>query len=144
MPVVMEVELNHIKNLQFDANSISNLGYKILLDTSKNVGGDDEGVKPTELLLMSFAGCSAMDIISILKKKKQDIRSFNVKVRGERADSHPRVFTKIGIIYSFKGSDINENAVKRAIELAKDTYCSVWAMLKKACDIEWSYTIENL
>ena len=144
MPVVMEVELNHIKNLQFDANSISNPDYKVLLDLSKNVGGEDEGVRPTELLLMSFAGCSSMDIISILKKKKQDIRFFNIKVRGERADSHPKVFTKIDIIYSFKGSNINENAVKRAIELAKDTYCSVWAMLKKACDIEWSYTIENL
>jgi putative redox protein len=139
----MEIELNHVKNLQFEGFSSSNKSYKILLDTSKDVGGDEEGIRPTELLLISLAGCSSMDIISILKKKRQNIASFNVKVKGDRALEHPRVFTKIYITYIIKGLDIDESAVKRAIELSKDKYCTIWAMLKKAADIEWSYVIEN-
>lgn len=143
MSNTMEIELSHIKNLQFEAYSSFNKGYKILLDTSRDTGGDDEGIKPTELLLVSLAGCSSMDIISILKKKKQNVTSFNVKVKGDRALEHPRVFTKIYITYIIKGLDIDESAVKRAIEISKDKYCSVWAMLKKAADIEWSYKLLN-
>ena len=84
-----------------------------------------------------------MDIISILKKKRQDITSYGVSVDGERASEHPKVFTKIFIKYEIKGRNIEETAVRRAIELSKDRYCSVWAMLCKAAEIEWSYKIEN-
>ena len=67
-----------------------------------------------------------------------------MSVTGERAETHPRVFTKISIIYEIKGENIDEQAVKRAVELSKDKYCSVWAMLKNVVDIEWSYKIENI
>ncbi len=141
MPNTMEIKLNHVKNLQFEGYSSFNPDYKIILDTSKEVGGNNEGIKPTELLLISLAGCSSMDIISILNKKKQIIESYDVIVKGQRAESHPMVFIKINIIYNFKGVNIDERAVKRAISLSKDKYCSVWAMLQKAADIEFSYNI---
>jgi putative redox protein len=140
----MGIQLEYIKDLQFKAYSdYNNNGYSILLDTSKETGGGGEGVRPTDLILVSLAGCSSMDIVSILKKKKQNISDFRVNVTGERADTHPRVFTKISIVYVIKGENIDENAVKRSIELSKDKYCSVWAMLKNILDIEWSYKIEK-
>ncbi|MHB8232843.1 MAG: OsmC family protein [bacterium] len=139
----MGIRLEYIKDLQFRAYSDQGNGYSVLLDTSKEAGGGDEGIKPTDLILVSIAGCSSMDIVSILKKKRQNIINYRVNVTGERAETHPRVFTKISIIYEIKGENIDEQAVKRAIELSKDKYCSVWAMLKNAVDIEWSYKIEN-
>lgn len=140
----MGIKLEYLKGLQFKAYSDTNSNYSILLDTSKEAGGNEEGIKPTDLILVGLAGCSSMDIVSILKKKKQNITSYKANVTGERAETHPRVFTKMVITYEIKGKDIDEQAVKRAIELSKDKYCSVWAMLKNAVDIEWSYKIENL
>lgn len=140
----MGIKLEYLEGLQFKAYSDNGNGYSVLLDTSKEVGGDDEGIKPTELILVGLAGCSSMDIVSILKKKRQNITSYSANVSGERAETHPRVFTKIVITYEIKGKNIDEQAVKRAIELSKDRYCSVWAMLKNAVDIEWSYKIENI
>ncbi len=139
----MGIKLEYLKDLQFKAYSDQNRNYEILLDTSKEAGGRDEGMKPTDLVLVGLAGCSSMDIVSILKKKRQNIIDYKVKVTGERAENHPKVFTKISIIYEIKGENIDENAVKRAIELSKDKYCSVWAMLKNGIDIKWSYKIEN-
>ncbi len=139
----MGIKLEYLKNLQFKAVSEHNENYSILLDTSKDTGGDDAGIRPTDLIMVSLAGCSSMDIISILKKKKQVVTDFKVNVTGERADTHPRVFTKITVIYEFTGENIEEQAVIRSIELSKDKYCSVWAMLKQCVDIEWSYKIKN-
>lgn len=140
----MGIKLEYLKDLQFRAySSDKDNGYSVLLDTSKETGGSDEGIKPTDLILVSLAGCSSMDIVSILKKKRQNIIDFKVNVTGERAETHPRVFTKISIVYEIKGENIDEEAVKRSIELSKDKYCSVWALLKNAVDIEWSYKIEN-
>ncbi len=140
----MGIKLEYLGGLQFRAYQDKDNGYSVLLDTSKESGGNDEGVKPTDLILVSLAGCSSMDIVSILKKKKQDIEGYKVNVTGERAETHPRVFTKISIIYEIKGKNIDEQAVIRAIELSKDKYCSVWAMLKNSVDIEWSYKIETI
>ncbi|MDA8273111.1 MAG: OsmC family protein [Deltaproteobacteria bacterium] len=140
----MGIKLEYLQDLQFKAYSDNGNGYSVLLDTSKEAGGNDEGIKPTDLILAGLAGCSSMDIVSILKKKRQNITDYRVNVTGERAETHPRVFTKISIIYEIKGKNIDEQAVKRAIELSKDKYCSVWAMLKNAALIEWSYKIENI
>ncbi len=140
----MGIKLEYLQDLQFKAYSDNGNGYSVLLDTSKEAGGNDEGIKPTDLILAGLAGCSSMDIVSILKKKRQNITDYRVNVTGERAETHPRVFTKISIIYEIKGENIDEQAVKRAVELSKDKYCSVWAMLKNAALIEWSYKIENI
>lgn len=139
----MAVKLDYLEGLQFKAYSEDAEDYSILLDTSRENGGGGSGMKPTDMLLVSVGGCSSMDIVSILKKKRQEIISYSVTVEGERSQEHPRVFTKIWLKYEIKGKNIEEAAVRRAIELSKDKYCSVWAMLCKAAEIEWSYKIEN-
>lgn len=139
----MAVKLEHIRGMQFKAYTEGDENSFVMLDSAKEAGGSGDGMKPTDLLLASIAGCSSMDIISILRKKKQEISSYNVIVEGIRAEEHPKVFTKIILTYEVKGKNIEEGAVKRAIDLSRGKYCSVWAMLCKAAEIEYSYRIIN-
>ena len=113
----------------------------IVLDGRKEVGGSELGPTPMELVLIALAGCTAMDVISILKKQRQKVTSFQVKVRAERAPEHPKVYTEFHLEYIVKGQGISEEAVKRAIQLSREKYCSVGAMLEKAAPIYTSYTI---
>jgi putative redox protein len=94
-----------------------------------------------ELLLISLGSCSGCDIVSILKKKKVDIKDFEIFLDGIRSKDHPRVFTTIDIEYVFYGENINEVHVKRAIELSMNNYCPVSAMLKPSVTINYSYKI---
>jgi len=106
-------------------------GFEIPLGSYPEVGGDNDGFRPMELMAVSLAGCTAMDVISILKKKRQEVSDFQVKVETERADQHPKVFTSAVIEYHVAGKDISENAVTRAIELSADAYCPAQAMIGK-------------
>lgn len=141
----MGITLEYLKDLRFKAYSDQNTGYSILLDAFKDAEeNNNDSMRPTDLILAGLAGCSSMDIVSILKKKKQNIISYKANVTGERSETHPKVFTKMFITYEIKGKDIDEQAVRRAIELSKEKYCSVWAMLKNSVDIEWTYKVENI
>jgi putative redox protein len=104
-------------------------------------GSGGEGLRPMELLLISLAGCTALDVISTLKKQRQDVTGLQVQVAGERATEHPRVFTAIQVHFLVSGRDVNPKAVERAIALSRDKYCSVSAMLNKTAAIECSYEI---
>jgi putative redox protein len=104
-------------------------------------GSGGEGLRPMELLLISLAGCTALDVISILQKQRQDVTGLQVHVAGERATEHPRVFTDIQVHFLISGRDVNPKAVERAIALSRDKYCSVSAMLNKTAAIECSYEI---
>lgn len=115
-------------------------GNKIVLDSSAAVGGQNRGPRPLQLLLMGLAGCTAMDVISILQKKREPLQDFQVIVTAEQADSHPKVYTKIHIEYVATG-DISEASLQRAIALSETTYCSAQGMLKKAAEISSSYRI---
>ena len=106
-------------------------GFEIPLGSYPEVGGDNDGFRPMELMAVSLAGCTAMDVISILKKKRQEVSDFQVKVETERADHHPKVFTSAVIEYHVAGKDIAEKAVTRAIELSADAYCPAQAMIGK-------------
>lgn len=116
-------------------------GFKVPLGSYPEVGGDDDGFRPMELMAVSLAGCTAMDVISILTKKRQDVSDFQVKVNTERADQHPKVFTKAIIEYHVAGKDISESAVKRAMELSADTYCPAQAMIGKIIPLTLKYFI---
>jgi len=116
-------------------------GFEVPLGASPKVGGDDDGFRPMELMAISLAGCTAMDVISILKKKRQEISDFQVTVETERADQHPKVFTSAVIEYHVAGKDIAENAVSRAIELSADTYCPAQAMIGKIIPLTLKYYI---
>lgn len=98
------------------------------------------GFKPMELLLVSLAGCSGVDVYEILKKKRQEIRDKEIKVEGVRRDKHPKIYGKIRIKYIVKGN-VKEEALKQAIKLSVDKYCSVYAMLKETAKIEVEHEI---
>jgi putative redox protein len=115
-------------------------GNTIILDSSEAVGGKNRGPRPLQLMLMSLAGCTSMDVISILQKKREPLQDFQVIVRAEQADEHPRVYTKIHIEYVATG-DIKETSLQRAIELSEQVYCPAQAMLRAAAEISSSYRI---
>ena len=103
--------------------------------------GRETGPRPLELLLIGLAGCSAMDVVSILQKKRQPFTGLQVKVTAERADEHPRVYTHIHLEYVVTGQGVEPQAVERAIELSQSKYCPAAAMLSKAVEITTSYQI---
>ncbi len=122
-------------------------GFEVPLGSSPEVGGDNDGFRPMELMAISLAGCTAMDVISILGKKRQEISDFHVKVFTERTEEHPKVFTNAIIEYHAAGKDLSEKAMTRALELSADTYCPAQAMLGKVIPLELKYYIyegENL
>ncbi|MCG2813718.1 MAG: OsmC family protein, partial [Thermodesulfovibrionales bacterium] len=96
---------------------------------------------PMELLLIGLGGCSGMDIVSILKKKKQEINGVEIKVKGEKAGNYPKKFTDIDIEFIVRGRNVSDDAVKRAVELSMEKYCSVKATLEGSAKITWSYKI---
>ena len=99
------------------------------------------GPRPMELLLIGLAGCTSMDVISILQKKRQPFTGLQVKVSAERAEEHPKVYTQIHLEYVVTGNDVDPKAVERAIELSETKYCSAVAMLEKTAQITTSYQI---
>ncbi len=116
-------------------------GFEIPLGSSPEVGGDNDGFRPMELMAISLAGCTAMDVISILKKKRQEVLDFQVKVETERSDQHPKVFTSAVIEYHVSGNGISESAVSRAMELSADAYCPAQAMIGKIIPLSLKYFI---
>ena len=135
----MKSRIKFVENMQFVATADS--GHAVIMDAPPSAGGNSSGAKPSELLLMGFGGCSGMDVVSILKKKKQDVTAFEMNVDGDTAESHPRYFTDIHIEYVITGRNISEDAVKRAIELSLNKYCTVGNTIGKAAKITHSYKI---
>ncbi|MGM8215957.1 OsmC family protein [Bacillaceae bacterium W0354] len=117
-------------------------GHEIKMDAAEEVGGENTGARPTELLLNAVAGCTGIDIISILKKMRLEPKSFEMDVSGERADDHPKKFTKIHIHYALEG-DLPEDKVVRAIKLSKDKYCSVSHSLSSEVTVSYSINGEE-
>jgi putative redox protein len=116
-------------------------GFSVDLGTDPSVGGANDGFRPIELMGVSLAGCTAMDVLSILNKKQQQVSAFEVKVHADRAADHPRVFTHVVIEYIITGKQIDPAAVERAMQLSKEKYCPAQAMLGKVAPIELKYTI---
>jgi putative redox protein len=115
-------------------------GNTITLDSSVSVGGKNRGARPLQLMLISLAGCTSMDVLSILQKKREPVQDFQVTVTAQQAETHPKVFTSMHIEYIITG-DVSEKAVQRAIDLSENTYCPAQAMLRPAATITSSYRI---
>lgn len=126
-------------NMAFAGKSDS--GFPILLDADSAVGGTNNGARPMELIALGLAGCTAMDVISILKKKRQYVAQFDVRVEATRADTHPKVFTSAVITYIISGKNIEEDSVLRAIELSATRYCPAQAMFRQVLPMEFRYEI---
>ncbi|MEN8173276.1 MAG: OsmC family protein [Chloroflexota bacterium] len=116
-------------------------GFEVPLGAHPAVGGANDGFRPMELMAVSLAGCTAMDVISILNKKRQDVTDYEVKVHTEQADQHPKVMTSAVIEYHVSGHDVNEKAVLRAIELSAVRYCPAQNMLSDIMPITLKYYI---
>ena len=129
----MDAKVIWKERMSFEGTSDS--GFKVQLGTSSGVGGDDDGFRPLELFTIGLAGCTAMDVISILRKKRQEVTSFKVEVHG------PKVFTHLEIDYIIGGKDISRDAVERAVELSANKYCPAQAMLKQAAPMDLKITI---
>ena len=109
--------------------------FKIKLDADEKVGGNNTGPRPKPLILVALAGCTGMDVISILKKMRVEPDFFDVEVDGEMTDEHPKYFNKIHIKYTFKGDSLPMAKIEKAVSLSQDRYCGVSEMLKKAATI---------
>jgi putative redox protein len=101
------------------------------------------GVGPMEMLLLGVAGCTGMDIVSILGKKRQKLDRLEISVRGKRADEHPKVYTEIEIVYHIWGQHIEPQAVEQAIQLSEEKYCSASAMMKGVAQLRWNYELHE-
>ncbi len=127
-----------VEGMQFVAEG--GTGHAIVIDGAPSVGGRDTGSRPMELLLMGLAGCTAMDVVFILRRKRQGITGLEVNVDADRASTHPKVYTRIHVEYVIYG-DVDDKAARQAIELSEEKYCSASAMLKKTAEVTWSYKI---
>jgi len=122
-------------------SAMADTGFEVPLDAKPEAGGKDQGFRPLELMAISLAGCTAMDVISILQKKRQDVTDYEVKVQAPRADEHPKVFTEATIEYHVTGHDVDEKAVKRSMELSATRYCPAQNMLAEVFPITLKYFI---
>jgi putative redox protein len=135
----MKATVKLVDGLRFVAEGST--GHSVVMDGDPEVGGNDTASRPTELLLMGLGGCSGMDVISILRKKRQDVTGLEIVVKGEKAESHPKKFTDIHVEYVVRGRGISEDAVNRAIDLSMKRYCSVKATIEGTAKITYSYRI---
>jgi putative redox protein len=120
---------------------VADSGFTQRMDSEESVGGDNTAGRPMEFIALGLAGCTAMDVISILRKKQQDVKDFKVKLHADRASEHPKVFTKAVIEYLVTGDTVEEAALVRAIALSAEKYCPAQTMLSRAFPIELRYKI---
>jgi putative redox protein len=136
----MKITAKWAKNMEFEG--IDEHGHKITIDAKKSNGGQENGPNPKELLLMGLAGCTGMDVVSILNKMKQPLQGLSVDVSANQTKEDPIVFDNILITYKFSG-DLDPDKVSHAVTLSKDKYCGVGAMLGKTAKIEIKIDIEG-
>jgi putative redox protein len=136
---MVEAKVALVKDMQFAGKATS--GHTLAMDADDEAGGKNAGFRPMELLLVGFGGCSGMDVISILRKKRQQVTGLEINVKGEKTDAYPKIYKEVHIEYVVKGKGVEKEAVERAIALSLDKYCSVGATLAKAGTITHSYRI---
>jgi putative redox protein len=135
----MDAKVSWSQGLSF--TGLAESGFSVPLGSDPSVGGQNDGFRPLELMAISLAGCTAMDVISILRKKQQLVTIFEVSVHADQQENHPHVFTRAKILYKVTGRSIDSNALVRAIELSAEKYCPAQSMLVKAFPIALVYEI---
>jgi putative redox protein len=135
----MDAKVTWSQGMSF--NGTAGTGFTLPLGTEPGLGGQNDGFRPLELMAISLAGCTAMDVISILRKKQQAVTGFEVRVAASQQENHPHVFTRARILYQVTGRGVDEAALIRAIELSATKYCPAQAMLAKAFPMDLVYEI---
>lgn len=125
-------------NMEFDALVGD---HHLIMDAAPEVGGNNAGVRPKSLMLASLAGCTGMDVISILKKMRIEPKTFDIKIEAELTEEHPKHYTAMHLIYEFSGDGLEEDKLRKAIELSQDRYCGVSAVYRKALELTYEIRI---
>ena len=120
----------------------SGSGHAMVIDGAPAAGGRNIGPRPMEMMLIGLGGCSAFDVVLILRKSRQAVTDCRVELEAERADTAPRVFTRIHMVFVVSGKALRESAVRRAVDLSAEKYCSATAMLRASVEITHEYRIE--
>src|SRR5579864_4609937 len=139
MPEIMVAQATLETGMRFIASADS--GHSVILDAAEHAGGQNAGFRPMEMLLVGLAGCTGMDVISILRKKRQQVTGYEVHVEGVRAEENPMVFVDITVEHVVTGHHIQPEAVERAIELSEGRYCGAGAMPGKVAHLTHVYRI---
>jgi putative redox protein len=118
-------------------------GHTILMDIAKENGGNSVGLRPKAMMLSSLAGCSGLDVVSLLEKMKIDVDDFKMEVEGELTEEHPKYYHKVSLEYHFYGSNLNEAKITKAVNLSVDKYCGVMEMFRQFAKVNTSIHIHN-
>ena len=137
----MKTKIKWMQDVSFKGSSES--GHEVVLDGPKELGGKDLGMRPMEMMLIGMGGCTSFDVVTILKRSRQQITGCIAEIEATRADEIPKVFTSIHIHFLIKGIDLQEKAVERAIELSANKYCSASIMLGKSVKITHDFVINE-
>ena len=132
-----EISIEWKGNMAFEANVD---GFRVMMDAVPEVGGQDLGPTPKPLLMASLGGCTAMDVISMLKKMRQEVETMSIKLIGTLTEEHPKHYTAIHLVYQFTGKDLDPDKLRKAIDLSQDRHCGVSETLRKGVKI--SYDVE--
>jgi len=135
----MNISVNWVDGMLMVGKSHS--GHSITMDGPPEIGGNNLGIRPMEMLLLGVAGCTMIDVVTTLKKMRQDLTNCETKLSAERADEHPKVFTDIHIEFIVKGHDLDPKKVEKAITLSAEKYCSASIMLGKTASITHGFEI---
>ena len=138
----MKARVKWLDNMSFVGESGS--GHSVVMDGPPELGGRNLGVRPMEMLLLGLGGCSSFDVVLILQKSKQTVTDCEVEIEAERADSEPKVFTRIHLHFIVKGHDLSPEKVERAIRLSAEKYCSASIMLGKTATVTHDFEIRPL
>jgi putative redox protein len=137
----MNTTVKWIDNMLMVGESAS--GHAIIMDGPKELGGKNLGVRPMEMLLLGMGGCTTIDVVSTLKKMREIVNDCQLEISAERADEHPKVFTKIHLHFMLKGENLNAKKVAKAVSLSADKYCSASIMLGKTAIITHNFVIND-
>ncbi|MDE0949384.1 MAG: OsmC family protein [Candidatus Thioglobus sp.] len=135
----MNLSVNWVDGMLMVGKSHS--GHSITMDGPIEIGGENLGVRPMEMLLLGVAGCTMIDVVTTLKKMRQDLSHCETKISAERANEHPKVFTDIHIHFIVKGKDLDSKKVDKAIKLSAEKYCSASIMLGKTAKITHDFEV---
>jgi putative redox protein len=136
-----EINLAWKKGMAFETELY---GHKLTVDADQSNGGNDLGPRPKALMLVALAGCTGMDVVSILSKMRVDLADLNVKVEGEMTEEHPKHFTSLHIVYEFWGSDLPMEKLEKAVSMSDERYCGVSATLKKGIPVTHSIVVHEV
>ena len=119
-------------NMQFES---TNEGGNLMIDANKEVGGDVKGYRPKALMLSALAGCSGLDVVSLLKKMRAEVKDFNIDIEANLTDEHPKYYDKVKMIFNFYGKDFKKDKIEKAVRLSEERYCGVMEMFRQFAEV---------